>query len=974
LFVQRLCAEDGIAWHHQHSPQGHLLVFTEDQTYFPKLRATPFQHDTGMAAEHPVVSQFSLCLSTRTSTTTRRGYDLKRPSALLESHLIAEFSPELEDYRFPVFIENEKRGKQLVRQALERHRVDYQLAEGRSDQAFLRSGHFLDLTEHPRKTYNDLWLLLSVSHRGKQPQSLEESASSEGSADDGFTQGYRNQFTAIPWDVAYRPPLPAQRPALVSQTARVTGPSGEDVYCDEHGRVKIQFHWDRAGFNSERSSCWVRVSSSWAGDGFGSVTIPRVGMEVVVTFLEGNPDHPLITGCVPNKSTAVPYPLPANKTRSVFRSRSSPHTGGYNELTIEDRAGQELIYLRAQRNLEQTVLNDSRLEVGNERRAIIQGDDSLQVAGNRHARIGKALIAEAGEQVHINAGTDLVLEAARSITLRVGDQHIVINGDGVFSSKVIEDGGSPASAMAARALLPGTAVDVLAPPAPLPSGNNASDELEEEEEEVELGDETPTGITLRIGMFFDGTGNNKANSETVAACYAPDADLADAAEEIQKHCAAYGYDGEGNSPDNSYGNDVSNIARLYELYGDQVFDVLPNGAKRAFVRVYIEGIGTHDNGEDSLYSQMTGRGETGVVARVEESPEKIIARVRMFQENNPAVNIEKIEFDVFGFSRGAAAARHFVNEVLKNEQGILAKALPADSSLLSGSFKWDVEADVAINFIGLFDTVAAIANPRLLDFSVANNRNPGVNLRLPEGCAKKVVHLVARDEIRENFALNSAGSVDLPLPGSHSDLGGGYLPQAKEKLLLGKPVTSRIPRDSAPTRSGAYLAAEKEVFAWYEKGVVEFDGPGNELRVALWERALPPSRDKKGINPGPEKEVFAVARIERPVRGELSLVYLRIMRELALRHDVPFDIIDEHDPKLALPTELEPIHKKLQAYALGKSSVEGLTIAERALLRSRYIHLSAHWNAYKDLNSSGMNIVFVNRPANNNKRVVHPNE
>jgi type VI secretion system secreted protein VgrG len=180
-------------------------------------------------------------------------------------------------------------------------------------------------------------------------------------------------------------------------------------------------------------------------------------------------------------------------------------------------------------------------------------------------------------------------------------------------------------------------------------------------------------------------------------------------------------------------------------------------------------------------------------------------------------------------------------------------------------------------------------------------------------------------------------------------------------------------RGSAPTRSGAYLAAEKEVFAWYEKGVVKFDGPGNELRVALWERALPPSRDKKGINPGPEIEVFAAARIERPVRGELSLVYLRIMRELGVRHDVPFKQIPDN-PTLRLPQELESIHKKLQAYALGQTSVEGLTIAERASLRSRYIHLSAHWNAYKDLNSSGMNIVFVNRPADNNKRVVHPNE
>ena len=166
-FIQRLCSEDGISWHHQHSQDGHLLVFTDDQTYFPKLGGTPYLQGSGLAADHPVVSQFSMRFSTRTSTTTRRGYDLKRPSLLLESHFTAEFSPALEDYRYPALIENEKLGKQIAQQALERHRTDYQLAEGKSDQPTLRSGHFFDLTEHPRTACNDLWLLLSVTHTGK---------------------------------------------------------------------------------------------------------------------------------------------------------------------------------------------------------------------------------------------------------------------------------------------------------------------------------------------------------------------------------------------------------------------------------------------------------------------------------------------------------------------------------------------------------------------------------------------------------------------------------------------------------------------------------------------------------------------------------------------------------------------------------------------------------------------------------------
>ncbi|QCY12372.1 type VI secretion system tip protein VgrG [Pseudomonas sp. MPC6] len=481
-FVQRLCAEDGIAWHHQHSPDGHLLVFSDDQTWFPKLGETPYQQDSGMVADNPVVSQFSLRLSTRTSTVTRRDYDLKRPSLLLESRFSAEFSPELEDYRYPVFIKNESRGKQLARQALERHRADYRLAEGKSDQPALRSGYFFDLTEHPRKTCNDLWLLVSLHHVGRQPQSLEEAITSDVKPEDDFTQGYRNSFSAIPWDVFYRPPIPAQRPALVSQTARVTGPAGEEIYCDEHGRVRVELPWDRAELNSEKSSCWLRVSSSWAGENFGAVTIPRIGMEVVVTYLEGDPDQPLITGCVVNKVNSAAHPLPEHKTKTVLRSHSSPHTGGYNELSLDDRAGQEQIYLRAQRDIEQLILNDSDTKIGNDRReqitrdshslisndrfeqvdhhsaslikgdelhttqgvrnTVIGGDELITITGNSSTTAGGTLVIQAGAQAHVTAA-NVVIDAGMSLTLKAGGHYIVINSGGIFSSVAIVQGGVP---------------------------------------------------------------------------------------------------------------------------------------------------------------------------------------------------------------------------------------------------------------------------------------------------------------------------------------------------------------------------------------------------------------------------------------------------------------------------------------------------------------------------------------------------
>ncbi|WP_085695071.1 MULTISPECIES: type VI secretion system tip protein TssI/VgrG [unclassified Pseudomonas] len=475
-FIQRLCAEEGIAWHHQHSADGHLLVFTDDQVFLPKLGSTPYQQDSGMVAEHSVVSRFSLRNRTRTSTVTRRDYDFKRPSLLLESRFTAEFTPVLEDYRYPLLIENERRGKQLARQALERHRSDYELGEGQSDQAHLRCGHLFELTGHPRPHCNDLWLLVSVSHAGKQPQVLEESVTSDTQDTDGFTQGYRNTFSVIPAEVVFRPALPLPRRPLVAQTARVTGPAGEEIHCDGYGRVKCEFPWDRAELNSERSSCWLRVSSNWAGEAFGSVTVPRIGMEVLVTFLEGDPDRPLITGCVANKVNSVPYALPDNKSKTVLRSHSTPHTGGYNELMIEDRAGQEKIYLRAERDFEQLILNDSRSQIRRDRfeqvdqhsvslikaderhttdgtrNTVIGTDDLLSISGNSSTTASGTLVIQAGPHARVTA-SQVVIDAGASLTLTAGGHHIVINSGGIFSSVAIVEGGAPVAGVVAQTAL-----------------------------------------------------------------------------------------------------------------------------------------------------------------------------------------------------------------------------------------------------------------------------------------------------------------------------------------------------------------------------------------------------------------------------------------------------------------------------------------------------------------------------------------
>ena len=460
--IQRLCAVEGIHFHHEHSASGHVLVFGDDHTVFPRLAPTLFNTDAGMVAEQPTIKQFSVRLEARTSRVSRRDYDFQQPHLLMQSadrgnHPDAgKDEPDLEDYRYPGGFHDEQRGRHLAGRALERHRSDYQLATGNSDVPRLVSGHYLDLKQHPTAENNELWLLTRVVHKGRQPQVLEESAA-VAHAEDGFTQGYRNSFEATPWRANFRPPLSHETPYIRgSQSAVVTGPAGEEIHCDELGRVKVQFHWDRHGQGDEHSSCWLRVASSWAGDAYGSVVIPRVGMEVVVSFWEGCPDQPYISGCVINPNNSAPYPLPANKTRSVFKTLSYPGGQGKNELRIEDRKGAEEIYLHAERDLQQLIKHDQTITVGNQRHDTVSANsytqlkaeehrttaanrsvkvgaaDYLDIAQSQHVKTGIGQYVDAGQEIHLKAGSKIVIEAGAELTLCAGGSSITLNPSGVW--------------------------------------------------------------------------------------------------------------------------------------------------------------------------------------------------------------------------------------------------------------------------------------------------------------------------------------------------------------------------------------------------------------------------------------------------------------------------------------------------------------------------------------------------------------
>jgi len=357
--------------------------------------------------------------------------------------------------------------------------------------------------------------------------------------------------------------------------------------------------------------------------------------------------------------------------------------------------------------------------------------------------------------------------------------------------------------------------------------------LEEEDEEEELVEQPQQqarqGITLRIGVFFDGTGNNLANAAVTEKCRQDDLTLLDERTlgEVVEYCRAHGFGGsEGNdfftqTPDNSYGNAPSNVARLFDLYQDDATRSLAKDERSACIKAYLEGIGTSSGEEDSVYGQGTGMGDTGVVARVMQSPQKIQESLGRLLGNNPNLEIEGLELDIFGFSRGAAAARHFANEILKSESGILASLFNAQAPGFNAKFDW--ATNVQINFIGLFDTVAAVADPLSWDFSPADHHNPGVNLYLPPDCARKVLQLKARDEMRWNFALNSVTPhhQEITLPGAHSDIGGGYLPVVLEKLILSRPVSSTVPADTPTERTHAWRETERQYEKWKAFGLPE---------------------------------------------------------------------------------------------------------------------------------------------------------
>jgi type VI secretion system secreted protein VgrG len=381
-FIARLLEDEGIYWYFEHTDGGHKLKLVDDagshddvegQTTFP-------YHDPGQPVpDSEYVSHWRFAHEVQTGKTVLGSYDFERPTTELlvnAEHARSHDQADLEVFDWQGEWVQRADGQHLTDTRIDESQCRWQRCSGSSNAHTLATGRCFKLDGHARSDQNDRYLLTQV-----QLSAFDAAGESGGSAGD-----VKCSLTAQPASQQFRPPRLTHKPSVQGpQTAVVTGPGGEEIFTDKYGRVKVHFHWDRAGDKKEKSSCWVRVSTPWAGKSFGFVQIPRIGQEVVVDFLEGDPDQPIITGRVYNAENMPPWELPANATQSGVLTRSSKGGayGNANAIRFEDKKGSEQLWIHAEKNQDIEVENDETHWVGHDRTKTIDHDETVTVKHDR---------------------------------------------------------------------------------------------------------------------------------------------------------------------------------------------------------------------------------------------------------------------------------------------------------------------------------------------------------------------------------------------------------------------------------------------------------------------------------------------------------------------------------------------------------------------------------------------------------------
>jgi type VI secretion system secreted protein VgrG len=386
-FVARLMEDEGIFWYFEHEEGEHRLVAVDSADALsaaPQAQTLPYYANAAQASpDVDIVTDWNFAREVRPGKVALRSYFFETPSTSLEvgtaetrQHEQAGY--EIYDYQGDYFKKGD--GEQIAALRLDEAQSGHERLSGSTNACGLANGRLFTLARHPREDQNAAYFVVQTQINASI-NSLESGKDSGNEAGD-----YSCRFTALPATQAYRPPRRTPKPFVQGpQSAVVTGPAGEEIYTDKYGRVKVQFHWDRYGKKNETSSCWMRVSHPWAGKSFGAIHIPRIGQEVIVDFLEGDPDQPLITGRVYNAEQMPPWDLPGNMTQSGILTRSSKGGayGNANAIRFEDKKGEEQLWLHAEKDQLTEVEHDEDKWVGNDRRKTIDRDETNHIKRDR---------------------------------------------------------------------------------------------------------------------------------------------------------------------------------------------------------------------------------------------------------------------------------------------------------------------------------------------------------------------------------------------------------------------------------------------------------------------------------------------------------------------------------------------------------------------------------------------------------------
>jgi type VI secretion system secreted protein VgrG len=445
-FVSRLMEEEGIFYFFDHGEKEHTLVLGNDPSVHQKCPQQPaarYHTSAGGWRESDVILQWSQQREYRPAVYTSTDYNFETPATSLLCTAKADGKSEI--YDFPGEYAKRGDGDQQVRIRLQEQQVAQTIARASSDCRAFGVGQRFDLEDHYRKDLNQPYVITALFHSGRQSQDYRSS----GSGGNGLEVEYRNSFECVPFSTPIRPPRRTPVPVVQGcQTAVVVGPAGEEIFTDKYGRVKVQFHWDRQGKRDESSSCWVRVSNPWAGKSWGGIHIPRIGQEVIVDFIEGDPDRPIITGRVYNAGQMPPWELPAKAMISGFKSNSTKGGGGDNQFSFDDTKGAELVQLHGQFDMDTKIEHDDRLSVGNNRTKNVLIDESTTIGNNRTEKVGVNENITIGSSRTESVGAHESITVALTRTRNVGLNEMVNVGGAqevtVIGAQAVTVGGAQA--------------------------------------------------------------------------------------------------------------------------------------------------------------------------------------------------------------------------------------------------------------------------------------------------------------------------------------------------------------------------------------------------------------------------------------------------------------------------------------------------------------------------------------------------